>query len=555
MYSAMIAMAALLCPLHAAKADSMSTAAWCKKGLHALDRGAIDTALGYFGEASAAGLSRDSLYYFLSKAYILKGAYDTALAFNFGMKPSKAVLVVRQLKQRSTIYAALGWKEESDAILDSLLRYREYRQSFFVPEILGSAGFDYEKQEKKAQPAFPYLGPVEKTTYVGPGYGGNLRLHWAVPAGRNFFIEADAFGSAASMYYRPATSMDSMNLSWGGNAGLVHTKSGLSLDYSLYRVVDYEGEYSTQNSIGVSRTKKGRQWLTFLSCGYGVDLMAGLAIKDQTFWLTGYFDRAAVIGKGFSALVNLSGYFAPPVITGEDFRVMYVDDVTTKPVQHYYVDFQANAPTTNPISIGAVPFLLPKTYIDNSLALSAHDLFGISETGRYPRTYLSLSPQATFRQPLIFGFDLVAGAGVTGDYYPEKYRWTGFNIEYVAIDTAKWNRDSPSYYIAYNKADGRYYWVKALDNIGSGEQYGGPIAVDRHEKLRLDAEGLLSLSLRRNFRRLGTFSIGANVSRNFSTLRAERFLWWQVSQVDAPFSMPAWSYGLTLNWNFVFSTK
>jgi hypothetical protein len=32
----------------------------------------------------------------------------------------------------------LGWKEETDVILDSLMHYREYRQTFFVPEVLGS---------------------------------------------------------------------------------------------------------------------------------------------------------------------------------------------------------------------------------------------------------------------------------------------------------------------------------------------------------------------------------------------------------------------------------
>jgi hypothetical protein len=547
----------VFCSFPCASADSSSAIALCKKGTRALEQGGLDGALTYFTAASSAGMSKDSLYYFLSSIYFSKGAFDTALAFNFGMKPRVQKLIVRQLEQRCRIYAALGWKEEADSVTDSLMTYAAYRRAFFVPAVIANAGIDYEKWMKKEQATFPYLGPLENMSSVGPGGGGNLRLHWAVPvAGRNFSIEAEAGGSAASMYYRPVTSVDSMNLSWGGMAGIVHKKSGLSLDYSLYRVVDYDGTYSTQNSIGISRIKKGRQWLTFVSGGYGIEFLGGLAKKDQTFWITGYADQAAVTGKGFSALVNLSGYFASPVTVNNDekFMVMYVEDIAARPVRHDSVDVQSQLPTSHPIPLNQ--FLFYRAYMDNSILMPASGLFGISEAGRYSRRYLSLSPQVTFRQPLPLGMVFSIGAGVSGDYYLERYRWATLNIDKSVIDTGYFTQvNGMPYYIAHNNADGQYYWVKSLDNIGSGEQYGGPITVSQYEKQRCDAECSLSLSLRRAVWKLGTFSLGVNVSKNYSTLRRERFLWWQVSGVDAPFSLPAWSYGVTLNWNFIFSAN
>jgi hypothetical protein len=548
---------AFLCPSPCAPAgaDTVSSAALCARGQSALSRGSYSEALACFTAASSAGLPKDSLCYFLSSIYTAKGAYDTALAFNFGMKPATTGLIVGQLLQRRAIYTALGWKKEAELISDSLMHYRQYRRVFFMPEIIANAGFDYQKQGKKEQETFPYQGPLDTIVSVGPGYGGGLSLHWAFPAGRKFSFNLDAAASAASMYYRPATSVDSMNISWGAGAGLLQKKTGLSLDLGMYRVVDYDRTYSTQNTIGISRTKRGRSWFTFFSGGYGIELLGGLAKKDQTCWLTGYFDQAAVTGKGLGLLVNASAYFAPPVVSDENFRVMYVEDISVKPVRHYYVDLQENVPSKTPIPIGSVPYFLPLTYLSNSLLEPAQNLSGIGPTSNYPRTYLSLSPRISFCQPLPLGLSLCLGAGITGDYYPEVYRWATFTIERSDVDTAYWNRSGPPYYLAYSNADGRYYWLLALDNIGTGEQYGGPVSVSRYEKRRIDAEGSLSVSLRRKAGNFGTFSIGANVSKNYSTLRMERFLWWQVSHVNAPFPMPSWSYGLTLNWNYVFQAN
>jgi hypothetical protein len=267
----------------------------------------------------------------------------------------------------------------------------------------------------------------------------------------------------------------------------------------------------------------------------------------------GYFDESYLSGKGFSLLIRGSGYFADPLRSTEYFRVMYVEDVTQKPVQHFYVNIPAQAPTSNPIPIGTVPYLLPATYENNSLVKSAGELFGIGDISLYPQNQVSLAPVIVYKRPVAFGVSASIGAGIAADYYTERFRWASFLIDKSVRDT--FLNDWKYYYLAHNAADGNYYWVKKLDNITSGEQYGDPVAISQHEKRRVDADLSLFVSLSRPVWKLGTLSLRGDVGKTYSTLRKEIFLWWKVSDVDAPFSIPNWSYGVSLLWNFNYNAQ
>jgi hypothetical protein len=337
-------------------------------------------------------------------------------------------------------------------------------------------------------------------------------------------------------------------MSLGLNAGLEHIPTGFSLDCGINRVIDYLGEYSTQNSVGLSYSKTTGRWMTYLTAGYEIELEAGMKTQNQQCWVMGYFDEAYQSGRGFSLLIRGSGYFADPLRSTEYFRVMYVEEVIQRPVQHYYVDVPAQAPTLNPIPISPVPYLLPATYQNNSLVKSADDLFGIGDVSLYPQDQLSLAPLLVYKHPLAFDVSASIGAGIAGDYYTERFRWASFLIDKSVKDT--FLNDGKYYYLAHNAADGNYYWVKKLDNITSGEQYGDKVAISQHEKRRVDANLSLFVSLSRPAWKLGTFCLRGDVGKTYSTLRKETFLWWQVSDVDAPFSIPSWSYGISLTWNF-----
>jgi hypothetical protein len=529
--------------------DTTSAAFLCEKGLRLLDKKKYDDALDCFGRAFSAGMSKDSLCFFCAEAYFSKGAFDTALAFNFGIKAkNNSGLAMRQYMQRAGIYAALGWEKDAQAIKDSLWRFNEYRLKFLVPDISARAGFDYAGRYEREETSFPYLGPLETNIFAGPGFGGNLGLRWDVPLGKRFLLRLGTAGLVSSLYYRSNTSADSVNMSAGLMAGIEHKKSGFALEYGVNRVIDYLGNYSTQNSVALSLSRTGKKWLTYLSAGYEIELEAGLNTENQKCWLLGYFDQTFLSGKGFGFLVRGSGYFAKPITSMEYFRVMYVEDVSQKPVQHYYVDLPAQAPTSNPIPIGNVPYLLPATYQNNSLVKSAADLFGTPDVSLYPQNQVSLAPTVVYKRPLMLGVSASIGAGIAADYYTEKFRWVSFLIDKSVRDT--FLNDWMYYYLARNAADGNYYWVKKLDNITSGEQFGDPVAISQHEKRRVDANLSAFVSLSRPVWKLGTLSLRLDAAKTYSTLRKETFLWWQVSDSDAPFSIPNWSYGISLTWNF-----
>lgn|GEM_PF-5326820 len=537
-------------PAHAGR-DTMSVAFCCTSGLQQLDKGKFDEALYYFSRAFSAGMSKDSLCFFCAEVYFVKGALDTALGFNFGIKASRnRRLAVQQLKQRVRIYSALGWKKDADAVADSLLYFRPYGPHLVVPDVNASAGLDYTNRREKRQPSFPYQGPLADTGYKGPGYSCGLRLGWAVPAGRSFLVKAGVSGEETSKYYRSSNSADSVNVSMGLFAGLEHIPSGLALDYGITRVVDYLGEYFTQNSIGLSLSKIGKEWLAYFSGGYERELEAGEAVHSQTCWLLGYFDQSAVSGRGFSVFVRGSGYFAGPLVSTETFKVMYVADVTQHPVQHYYVNTQTQTPTSDTIGIGPVPYLLPAIYENNTVRRSASALFSIPENSMFTQNQLSIAPLVMYKQPIPFGMSASIGAGVTADYYPDPYRWASFNIKGSERDTSPIS--DTANYLAYNAADGKYYWVKDLANISGNEQYDGPVAASQHEKRRVDVEVSLFVSLTRPAGELGTFTLRADIAKNYSTLRSEKFLFWQVSNIDAPFSIPNWSCGASLTWSLAW---
>jgi hypothetical protein len=529
--------------------DTASVSFLCEKGVLLLDKNKCDDALECFGRAFNAGMSKDSLCFFCAEAYLLKGALDTALAFNFGIKgKDNQALVLRQLKQRAIIYSALGWKKDADAVTDSLLHFRHYRLRLLVPTVSARLGLDYTNRREKQQVSFPYLGPLADTVYKGPGHSGSLGLRWTMPAGRSFRVRAGAMGTETSRYYRSSNSNDSVNLSLGLNADIEHVPTGFALDCGINRVIDYLGEYSTQNSVGLSYSKTTGHWMAYITAGYEIELEAGMKTQNQQCWVMGYLDESYLGGRGFSLLIRGSGYFADPLRSTEYFRVMYVDDVTQKPVGHYYVDLPAQAPTSNPIPISAVPYLLPATYQNNSLVKSAGELFGIDDAGLYPQNQLSLAPLLVYKLPLVFDLSASIGAGIAGDYYTERFTWASFLIDKSVKDT--FLNDGKYNYLAHNAADGNYYWVKKLDNITSGEQYGDPVTILRQEKRRADANLSLFMSLSRSVWKLGTFCLRGDVSKNYSTLRKEKFLFWQISDVDAPFSIPNWSYGVSLTWNF-----
>jgi hypothetical protein len=524
---------AFLCSSHSAAA--VSAAALCEKGLSAMKRGSLDEALGYLTAASSAGLSKDSLYYFLSSIYYAKGAYDTALAFNFGMKPPSQNLAIRQIEQRYVIYKALLWDKDAEALNDSLMKIPAYRLRFLIPHISVRAGADYADRRETGEPDFPYGDATQIQQYAGPGYTGNVMVQWEVPLPRRFFLKTGVSGLVDSKYFRTAMSNDSVNRSVSLFASIEHTPTGLSLDYDIRRAIDFLGDYTTLNSMSLSRSRTGAKWLSLISLGYEDELGPHYERQDQRFWIVGYADQAPVKHRGWGFSMMASYYDALPLGYYETVNVMYVNNVHASPVVHYA---DASEKDTIPTPSNVSPYYLNS---ESNAALINSSIF--------PQRQILITPSVTYCLPMPPACTTSISFGTPVTWYPDRYVWMDIsNAENVAVYSA--NR-----IIVHNMEDGRYYWYEnpITPTPASFTEVFSQTPLSWEEKRRVDASLDASLSVKRAVGAFGTVALEADVSKTYSTMRKEKIFGYPLSNTDAPFAIPDWSWSAGITWNYNFT--
>lgn len=518
-----------------------SAAVLCKKGRTAMKRGSLDEALGYFTAASSAGMPKDSLYYFLSTICFAKGAYDTALAFNFGMKPATRNLIADQLEQRCIIYRTLGWKKDAELVMDSLMTMHRVRQRPYVPDVGIRLGADYAERRETDQLEFPFDGPIEPQYYKGPGYNGNAEVRWQFPAGRRLLLHSGLKGTLTSKFYRTSMSQDSVNRAVSANASLEDAPSGISLNYALWRSIDFSGRYTTTNNISLSHSKIHMNWMTYLSGGYDVETGAGLARENRRFWAVGYADQTAIASRGWTFQLMASRYDAAPVKLSYDTsnmyfpdyaNVMYVDDVHSSPAVHYRSAASSDT--------------LPRNYL--GYILNSDSNMAMLDFRTYAQRQISIEPSAKYTLPLPFAFTASASCGTSVTYYTEPFCW----LTTADPDGALPFGGVPI--IVFSEKDRNYYWYMppVQTSMSTFTEVFGGSPVNR-EKYRTDLTIELSFTLKRPIWRLGTLEFCLDASKTYSTLRKLRILSWQISREDAPFAVPdrSWSAGIT--WIYDFS--
>ena len=536
--------------LHAETPDSASMSYNCQKGLEKISQRSYDDALYYFGKAAASGMSKDSLCFFCAEAYFYKGVYDTALVFNFGIQAKKSrQMALRKFAQRSAIYSRLGWEKDAQAAQDSLEALPGYRSRFFIPDLSVHAGIDYADRSEREYPSFPYSGRFDEKHYSGPGYQAAPVARWSVPLSGRFLLTAGTAAMVTSMYYRSSSSADSVNVSFSGFSGIEHRPTGIGLTYSLRRVIDYRGDYSTQNSFDLSCLRKTDRMLTFLSSGYEIELEAGLRTQNRKCWMIGYFDGSFATGKGWSLLAIGSGYFAAPILNSLviPYNIMYVKNTHAAEVIHY-----RGADTAS----GVIPRIIfsPHGTITAYEASSPNQIT-FSFEQRMPQNQIMLNPILMYSLPLPLHSRASIGCNVSMTYYPEKYSWTNVNVEEHSILQYSGMRT-----VAYNIDEGDYYWVKELSADTSNnwssfrEIYSdSPVDIVTHIRRRIDAAAGLSLSLRRDIWKAGSVMVGADFSYTFSTLKKLKLLDWQITDSDAPVPIPDKSWSVSLTWFYNFN--
>ena len=533
--------------------DSNSISYYYKKGVGYLNKNNYIKALECFTKAHKLGMSLDSFYLLCSEVYLHSGALDTALVFNFGIKGKQnSDMSIKKYIQRAAIFSELGWEKEILALKDSLQNIKEYFiKASLSPLISLYFGSDYTHKKEKISLSFPYIGQECKNIFSGPGYSGNININWNIPLSRNMIVNLGTSAMNSSMYYRTSSSLDSVNILGGFNIGLKHQKIGAGIDYNFYRAIDYKKEYSTLNSLSFYFIKNSLKNYLYMSSGIDIELKAENKLESKRGWSVAYLNRNLAKNKTFSLLSRLSAYFAEPIIFNDSYRVMYVEDVSVRPVNHYYVDVLNQKSTLEVIPNSGIPYLLPTIYKNNSLIKSLEQLFGVPYLGYFSRNYISFSNTFGYKIPIIGTMFVSFFPCINLEYYPDNFSWTTFLINKAEHDT--FLNDGIYNYIAFNYADGKYYWVKKLDNITSGEEYGPSVEFKSYTKQRIDLAFSFVLSLTRPLYNLGTITSSIEIKKNFSTLRKEKFILWNTSNIDAPFPVLNYSFGIIIRWNFDYN--
>ena len=529
------------CAFARAASDTTSAAWYVLQGQKRTAARDFDGALFYFAKALGAGMSKDSLCYFCAEVYCAKDALDTALAFNFGVKAAgNTRLALLALKQRAAIYMVLGWKKDVDQILDSISNLPRIPQRPYIPDAGVRIGSDYTERRELDQLSFPFDGPLQPQYYDGPGFNGYGYVRWEIPIGRQLLIKPGLEGLVTSKYYQTTTSRDSVNRSLGGFVSFEHARSGLSLDYGLRRLIDYAGQYSTQNSVGLSRSKTKAGWTTVVSGGYDVETGAGLAKVNQRFWVVGQADQPATRQKGWTFQLMASYFDAAPIrqlydtsvmLFPDSVNVMYVNDVRSSTVVHYQ---SASSRDTVPRS-----FL---GYVFNS-----SDNTAVLDYRTYSQRQISVAPSAkyTARLPLAFSASLSCGTSLT--YFTEPFSWL------TTANPAGAYAFEGRPIIVFSEKDQNYYWYMepVQPNPASFTEVFGSTPVNK-KAYRTDLTVELLLSVAHPIGVLGTLAFRLEALKNYSTLRKLKLFSWEISGQDAPFAIPdrSWSAGITWTYDF-----
>lgn len=106
-----------------------------KKGEVFLKNQNPDSAIQLFNKAYKQGLSRDSLFYFWSKAFLQKGVLDSALMMHYMITDSlNDRFRINYLLQGYSIFSRLEWEKDVKKVLDTIHSLPQYRARLFLPD-------------------------------------------------------------------------------------------------------------------------------------------------------------------------------------------------------------------------------------------------------------------------------------------------------------------------------------------------------------------------------------------------------------------------------------
>ena len=486
------------------------------RGIRLLAAGHPDSAVGPFLEAHAEGMPKDSLYYFLAEIARRKTALDTAMGFNLAVgTPAPGAFRDSVLAQRYRLYVASGLTSDAAALRDSLstLPDASPRRLGRLSRITARLGTGWFRESSPAAFAYPFrigLGGYEPEGFQHRARGGfEFPIHEGGRMAWTGGMEMQALKSYAkdSVDYRLGAALRAERPGREGWSAGVGAEAG---------------RITGSGWVGACKAEGG--WLSLRPAGLAL-IMGGIATewdergrqRFQSAWLTGFRDATSGSGRGFTAMLSLTGLRLDPISETLAWREIYVDDVSLpRPVHYQDATYSDSLPSTG----------------RGTFARYTSAAGSVSTVSNAPQSCLTAAPSIAFALPLGSGVIAELTLAASGSWYPEPYRW----------DRAPLPQGDPAtgdfLGFARNRADGRDYAAYLIQGNGGFTETYGAAPVVRRERTRLDGQAEAEFGVRRSFAGWGTLAASVGARRNATTLEGEAPVW-----------IPEWYAGAALRWS------
>ncbi|MBN1575475.1 MAG: hypothetical protein JW913_02930 [Chitinispirillaceae bacterium] len=504
----------------ASSASEQKPASWYwQKGLEAARRNASDTALSFLKQSYGRGISDDSLYYLWAETYLYKGDLDTALALNFSVKPSSGNLHKKALEQRYLIYSSLGWRNEAEALRDSLGRRPGMNPRRLMPEcnlfLSGGAYLENNASDRH----YPYSRASDSSATITDGTGdASLRFGWSIPIGKTQRVQFGARLRYTGSRFSGASSMerfnDSTDISAGGYLRYTLFSDRLALSYTCSQRKDFLDRKLFLHQFSFQYAVLTEHWLGALEAGYNYRL----PLPRHYYYVKTFADR--LMGRksdiGFTLL--FSGMEADKYVYRNDETYLFFKD-------------------------GVL-------YGDSSSTLDTiKNIRDLSGTGRYliinecsvPQSFQGVYPRIRYE----YQFTKKATAGIGGGYlvtwYRGHYSWMDLHWQVKDVPTTGIFTRSSESYLAYDIENKDYHWVDKIPSYDSVILDSRPVSITYHSERRVDQALSLNLFFKYSFGRFGDVTVDFLMERNFSTLMHA-----------TPVDIQKWYGEIMLTWFFRF---
>lgn len=486
MYKLVVIVLLPVCLLLAETHQDTSAQFYLNKCTTFLTRNQTDSAIYYLDLSRNAGLSRDSFLYQYATIYLEKGVLDTALAFNYSLKPEKSSpLYQNKFEQRYLIFSLLGLKDEALKAFDSLglKSAPAQKKAISIPKLSFSAGETFKQSRELVTVDDSIQQSMNSSTTSGFGTDLAASLKWDLPWPKGDLFTIGTSYSNSESSDQTSFKGDSLAHSWAAFLQ-INSLGPFIASYTFSRDKSLSQSLSSSNSFNLSLFIPDS---TYTKIG-GVSLNGKFTISDselsqQIYSLFGFFD--AKIARRYSLNINM-------------FILAMLIDKTISSDTRQVINMSGSDFLNNNMNIISKPVILTDLYIrriEQALRDTTILLLQI------PNSSISLSPSFDNTFSLFLKLTLKVSLGYSLSWYTDEYIWYIPKYPYSRL--------------ARDISTGSVYNITSLDVSDISID-----TIERQEfrKRRIDNTLQIGISLSRPVWRAGDFTFGITYEKVFSNM-------------------------------------